>query len=204
MTQAAPRANAANPGREDSVRRAPTSGIAQSSLPERLTLEERRVMEQLHRHVGHDNAIPQARMAFLAGLAGKDADRKLQVILKNLREQHGIPAVALCTGKPKGVFLAETPEELEAYIEQTGNRAQSLYVGNAACKRMLAQMLRASDGLPFYESAVSDSERGGYTRVRAICVECLNEFTPTAGKELSQVYCAELCRYRAANRRRAS
>ena len=156
MNQAVPSQANANTTGGDSVRAASGSPPLaprrpQSPPVERLTGTERRVMEQLHRHVGRANAITQARLAFLSGLSGKDPVRKLQIILKRLAEEEGIPIASAC-GLPAGTFLVDDPAEANEYIANLRSRAMSCFCRikalNSSVARELAQALQAELPLP--------------------------------------------------------
>lgn len=170
--------------------RAVTPSLAPAAAP--LSDDERRVWDLLPH--GRLNAITQARLAAAAGVS----TRQLQDILKSLTEDHGLPVCAACS-EPMGSFVPATPAEAEPYIRQLRSRALSCFVRIKALSGSVARELLAEvqETLDFGSPA---NTRVG-ARDTQVCPQCVQLFAPARD---TQMYCSDVCRYRAANERRAS
>ncbi len=72
-------------------------------------------------HRGHDRAITQAKLADACSflLASGEPDvRRVQLVLQHYRRDFPLPVVS----SGRGVFLAETAEEVNEYFEQMNSR----------------------------------------------------------------------------------
>lgn len=103
------------------------------SAPAGLSAEER-VWEALQDHRGADSAITQELLAEICDMPL----RRLQKVLKILTEENGRPIAASCR-PPYGVFIPETPEEAEPYINQLRARGLSVYRRIKALDRAIAR-----------------------------------------------------------------
>lgn len=87
-------------------------------------------MSRLRFHEGRARAIVEEEL----GRTLHMADRKLRTILKHLSEQHNIGICSTST-RPYGVYLVETLEEEEEYLERETGRALSILRRVARHKR---------------------------------------------------------------------
>lgn len=136
---------------------------------------------------GRRNAIPQAELAAELGIS----TRSLQQSIKRSIELEGWPVASACS-PPYGVFVPESPDELEAAVDQLRNRAVSL------CRRIAALNHAAAETL-LCDQQEEIGAPGPNLRVgEAVCPVCREAFRP---KRSTQVYCRPECRYRAAKLR---
>ena len=136
---------------------------------------------------GRARAIKQKYLAAQLDMS----TRTLQQYLKDLTEVRGLPIASACS-PPYGVFVPETPAEVDAFVAQLRSRALSCFKRIAALSRAAGVALLREQQLEIGFPEPSLPVAG------AICCQCGKEFAPSRS---TQIYCTSACRFDAARER---
>lgn len=85
---------------------------------------------------GEENAIPGKTLVEMRGL--KDVRDLTRIVEQERRAGH--PICATTDYKNPGYFLAETPEDLEKYIDSLDRRLKNIRLTREACQETLLRM----------------------------------------------------------------
>jgi len=120
---------------------------------------EARVVSALRTHVGRAAAIRVPDLTSLVYGADyyvperKTFERKVQDVVKRLREEHGHPILS-SAGRPAGYYLAATTEEVEQCVAEHRRKAIHTLTMLRALRRHLARLRGQQELVPCIRSIV--------------------------------------------------
>jgi hypothetical protein len=135
------------------------SSSSQLTLDWTLTPLESRVVSALRGHVGRAAAI---RVPDLASMVfgvdyyvpeRKTLERKVQDVVKRLREEHGQPILS-SAGRPAGYYMAATTAEVEQCVAEHRRKAIHTLTMLRALRRHLARLRGQQELVPCIRASV--------------------------------------------------
>ena len=94
---------------------------------------------------GRRFALTAKKITAVTGLR----DREIQILADELRRDN-VPVLAACDKRPFGYFIAETADEIDAYISNITARRDSLSVSINTARKLKAAF-QAKDNGPLFE-----------------------------------------------------